>query len=138
MYHFLCYIQKRMLKILLVFLITRSLIKALTTATTTAISILPSLTLQTENILGKSNFRCCQRFLNSFRDFRDPRKQINQVPPKTINFGRIQRWAKKGTGSNVHEKRTLFQCRNQWYQSIGHYKRMKKHKNTYGKTSSLL
>ena len=31
----------------------------------------------------------------------------------------------------------FLQCLNQWYQSIGHRKRMIKYKNTYGKTSSL-
>ena len=53
----------------------------------------------------KSNLRCCQSFLNSFRDFRDPRNQINQVPPEIINFRQIYRWAKRGTASNGHEKR---------------------------------
>ena len=42
-----------------------------------------------------------------------------------------------GTGSNGHEKMKFFQCLNQWYQSIGHHKRMKKYKNTYGKTYSI-
>ena len=93
--------------------------------------------IQTGNILEKSNLKCCQSFLNSFGDFRDPRKQTNQVPPEICNFGWIQRWAKRSTGSNGHEKMKFFQCRNQWYQSVGHHKRMKKYKNTYGKTSSL-
>ena len=89
---------------------------------------------QTGNILEKSNLKCCQSFLNGFGDFGDPRNQIDQVPPEIPNFRWIQRWAKRGTG---HEKMKIFQCRNQWYQSIGHHKRMKKYKNTYGKTSSL-
>ena len=77
--------------------------------------------IQTRNILEKSNLRCCQSFLNSLGDFRDHRNRINQVPPEILSFG----WMK------------LFQCRNQWYQSIGHHKRMKEHKNTYHKTSPL-
>ena len=93
--------------------------------------------LQTGNILGKSNLRCCQSFLNSFGDFGDPKNQINQVPPEVPNFGWIQSWAKRGTGSNGHEKMKFFQCLNQWHQSIGHRKIMTKYKNTYGKTSSL-
>ena len=42
-----------------------------------------------------------------------------------------------GTGPNGHEKMKFFQCRNQWYQLIGHHEIIKKYKNTYGKTSPL-
>ena len=75
--------------------------------------------------MEKSNLRCCQSFLNSFRDFSDRRNQITQVPPEIFNFGWISRWVKRGTGPNGHEKMKFFQCRNQWYQSIGHHKRTK-------------
>ena len=77
------------------------------------------------------------KFSKQFGDFRGPRNQINQVQPEILNFGRIYRWAKRGTGSNGHEKMKFFQCRSQWYQSIGHHKRMEKYKTTYGKTSPL-
>ena len=95
------------------------------------------MSVQTGNILEKYNLGCCQSFLNSFGDFGDPRNLINQVPLEIPNFGWIQRWVKRGTGSNDYEKMKFFQCLNQWYQSIGNHKRMKKYKNTYGKTSSL-
>ena len=88
-------------------------------------------------MLEKSNFRCYQSFLNSFWDFRDSKNQIIQVPSDILNLEEIQRWAKRGTGSNGHKKIKFFQFRIQWYQSIGHHKRSKKYKNTYGKTSPL-
>ena len=70
-------------------------------------------------------------------------KQLGTLEIKSIrnhlkySVGWIQRRAKRGTGSNGHEKMKFFQCRNQLYQSIAHRKRMKKYKNIYTKTSPL-
>ena len=54
-----------------------------------------------------------------------------------MDFGWILVLGQKGHLVQGSQKMKFFQCRNQWYQLIGHHKRSKKYKNTYGKTSLL-